>query len=1538
MDWFLWEGVVFVDGIPIESTLLDAGESGLKGEEKSDPTSLAALDPRALFDKYDTDGSGDIDLEEFKVLLHDLNVKLTEPKARAYFKRCDRRRRGCISFDEFRLALYTCDPKNPERTGGFAPGQSLSPKDLFEMFDKDEAGAFDRGAFMELLEFIGHKMPLDKMEALFATYEDPELEMMPYVQFKKAWLSIVDVHAELRLRGEKFNRFLPPRMLTKKLAMLVNLEEKQEAMTLLEANNTISDEIIAAQRRGLAKEARLLAHVTLAEALDAAGQVYVFGKGAYQRFDSEPKEPDFVDFMEYGIVRELWQQRICPSIGTSTNATASSKSDEKNSSGSKATRTQSASRSAGMKRTNSGDKDSSSNSGDGDTRLSPSRTKLETSAHAFANRQVSRTTAFLWGKRVNQVACGAAVAYALTDAGEVFCWGGNKRQWRYFYDEVTAANGFTPSIPSAPVEEGGNDPSNANTPAGGDVLADLAKLGPRRDSGLLQNTPRSEMLRLFALPSQVTDSHEIHDKLGLRQKYAKIFDKPLALALTDEDRRRRLQLVGQYYGLLDSVAPPVPGKPFVQRTLDVLMETVEPDLDVDELSLSLYMRGVELAKPTRTALLETLGECLELEIECVGDKFHNYMKQQDQIARRYRKERRERPMVSIVLKTNAMWFELGELRGKMVNAERERLINGGEEYDNMKRKITHATQKLKRRAREGHSAIVVADNNNNSDSNKTDHGHGRSEEEALLYINGLTARGPALRFFNGSQALQSIAVGSRHALAIHSSGKLYTWGVGSFGRLGGAQNPATVDDPKESGEDRSNNEDVPVDAWHRDAHTAQVIPSVRHLRFRAISCGFGHSLALSTDGTVYAWGSATHGKLGIGPVQVKESFTIAPMVISSLTSLGIRVRKIACGPSHSALLTVDGALFVWGCGDGGRLGLGDGRDVGEDQIPRNGGQLSVVPTPTHVAAPFGQEKLVGVACGAAHTVVVSALQRSSSGQLCGGGCVYVAGSNHALDKFSPQFTLVVIEDASSAVMVTKVSCGPAHTALVSTEGEVYTWGKNVGGSTGHAVSIPLISQPTRVGCMFERPRNLCLDKAATATQSSQNASAIAEYALSGDHAAREMKKRQQNRRASGRDRVQQSTAAKFAQTQQELCPFWHVALAERCRIVSIRIVLVSSSISDTDSTTARSTLSTKQTRYAASAGGPKYAIMVSEDAFDPELRGKQSLAKARGQSVHISLSGANQSELTWVVPADTFGSFIRVQLESTSGAAMLGLERVEVLGASSEQYVGPRVSEVVCAEGMTVAICTPLSAKEELRDKFRRAARADRASVDVLAQLETFHPFVREEVQQAQAEEALYRASQTAKTSIEKRDVATAIAALEAQLRAEPCVLCRPKLPCVICQVEKQVRAAKQKLSAAPTTQPPIVPQQLQQPKKSMNDRRKRPGRPLAPQVPVTPAAKRTGVALTLEALCAEFLTLDTRSKEEEEEAQRRLELELMDPDALARAKQEEEAAARQARGQVAAGPAVLHSLPNMRQLLVKLLTTSGLLGHKRPEQSQLNQ
>lgn len=68
-------------------------------------------------------------------------------------------------------------------------------------------------------------------------------------------------------------------------------------------------------------------------------------------------------------------------------------------------------------------------------------------------------------------------------------------------------------------------------------------------------------------------------------------------------------------------------------------------------------------------------------------------------------------------------------------------------------------------------------------------------------------------------------------------------------------------------------------------------------------------------------------------------------------------RKISCGAAHTACVTASGQLFVWGCGDGGRLGLGE---------ERMGHQFE--PVLVEALASAG-EKIGSVSCGNSHTLV-----------------------------------------------------------------------------------------------------------------------------------------------------------------------------------------------------------------------------------------------------------------------------------------------------------------------------------------------------------------------------------------------------------------------------------------------------------------------------------------------------------------------------------------------------------------------------------------
>ncbi len=294
---------------------------------------------------------------------------------------------------------------------------------------------------------------------------------------------------------------------------------------------------------------------------------------------------------------------------------------------------------------------------------------------------------------------------------------------------------------------------------------------------------------------------------------------------------------------------------------------------------------------------------------------------------------------------------------------------------------------------------------------------------------------------------------------------------------------------------------------------------------KQVSCGYSHNAAVDTFGHVYVWGTSTEGKLGIQeaqaiPLHAANAFGI-PLeceiycVVPTLLRFphnNIRVRQVSCGSVHTAAVTTDGHLYTWGCANGGRLGLG----------PK---VLSNVKTPTFVHC-LRKRSVQKVDCGYCHTVVLTAIvehrsdegirTRSTKGTGVGvvadedvaithtGGGIFSCGAagvagaasmrtyfervsfaaitdeeetaHHvcdvADDPKQQTVQLLPLPKLKSTIVARDVSCGNQHSAIVTTEGELYTWGMNTGGCLGHPLVLKCVVSPRRVECMYRSPSNI----------------------------------------------------------------------------------------------------------------------------------------------------------------------------------------------------------------------------------------------------------------------------------------------------------------------------------------------------------------------------------------------------------------------------------------------------------------------------------
>lgn len=90
-----------------------------------------------------------------------------------------------------------------------------------------------------------------------------------------------------------------------------------------------------------------------------------------------------------------------------------------------------------------------------------------------------------------------------------------------------------------------------------------------------------------------------------------------------------------------------------------------------------------------------------------------------------------------------------------------------------------------------------------------------------------------------------------------------------------------------------------------------------------VSAGCSHTYIISSSTAVFGCGSNHRGQLAVDEADDSAPQSARWLQCCSFTRL--KIIQIACGESHTMALGVDGELFAWGAGDGGRLGLGDVR-------------------------------------------------------------------------------------------------------------------------------------------------------------------------------------------------------------------------------------------------------------------------------------------------------------------------------------------------------------------------------------------------------------------------------------------------------------------------------------------------------------------------------------------------------------------------------------------------------------------------------------
>ena len=260
--------------------------------------------------------------------------------------------------------------------------------------------------------------------------------------------------------------------------------------------------------------------------------------------------------------------------------------------------------------------------------------------------------------------------------------------------------------------------------------------------------------------------------------------------------------------------------------------------------------------------------------------------------------------------------------------------------------------------------------------------------------------------------VQAIAAGDQHALAAgnspyYGSGLVWAWGANWNGQVGDGT--------------RRNNRFPPerVVAATGDGYLTGAL---------AVEGGENHSVAVKSDGTVWAWGNNDHQQLGINAPPFAEGDYVRPQQVHGLNDDGFLTGAVtvAAGTHHNLVLNSDGTVYSWGEGRYGQLGVNSNNDhfyPVQVHGPGNNGYLT---------------SITDVAAGKWHSL---ALKSDGTVWAWGDNSAFQLGNGSQTDRYTP----VQVSGLSG---VKAIAAGSVHNLALKQDGTVWSWGDNAYGQLG----------------------------------------------------------------------------------------------------------------------------------------------------------------------------------------------------------------------------------------------------------------------------------------------------------------------------------------------------------------------------------------------------------------------------------------------------------------------------------------------------------